>query len=519
MKKIIAFLLAIVAATTFVSTAAGCNKGTRAPTDTIRYIVYASGGSLEDCDRVEAAVNAITWEKLGFGVDFDYLGYDDYANKLGLYMDSDEDFDMCFTGTILSGLTYSYCASRGYFRDITDMLPEYAPDLYNSMDKEVWDAARINGKIYGVINEQIFARSVGLNIETDIANAIGLTQEKIDAENLNYRDCIRQAMEYIAADPEISKNGVVPSTTLVIGEAWSDIFTQNYALDSLGTDAIVPGIIEAVSNGEGETADEVKVINQYETEYFKEFLEFCVEMYEKGYIAKEQASAPQTKNQRVRITGTYKPGGEAELYNAIGRKFTQFRFGTPLLTTYNVTTSMNAINVRSGNADKCLKFMNLMYKDKELYNLVAIGEEGLDYDWKKDVDEDGNLYDYIAYAPSSKYKLNTDWSVGTEFNAYRKYLQNATVVEDTKKLNDESPRSPAYGFTYLPSASLRTTVNTCYSIANTCIKLYLSGNYDADKSVEQVIAELNAELTSNGLLDIINEKQAQLNEFLKNKKE
>lgn len=517
MKKIIAFLLALVSATTVAFTAAGCNRGTRAPTDTIRYIVYSSGGSLDDCDRVEAAVNAVTWEKLGFGVDFEYLGYDDYANKLGLYMDSDEDFDMCFTGTILSGLTYSDRASRGYFKDITDLLPEYAPELYNSMDEEVWDAARINGKIYGVINEQIFARSVGLSIETEIANAIGLTQEKIDSENLTYRDCINQAMEYIAADPEISKNGVIPSTTLVIGEAWSDIFTQNYALDTLGTDAIVPGIIEAVLNGEGGTSDEVNVLNQYETPYFKEFLEFCVEMYEKGYITKEQASAPQTKNQRVRITGTYKPGGEAELFNAIGRKFTQFRFGTPLLTTYNVTTSMTAINVRSGNADKCLKFMNLMYKDRAFYNLVAIGEEGLDYDWKKDVDENGELYDYIAYATSSKYKLNTDWSVGTEFNAYRKYMQNATVVEDTKKLNNESPRSPAYGFTYLPSSSLRTTVDTCYNIANTCIKLYLSGNYDNSKSVDEVIAALNAELRSNGLADIINEKQAQLNEFLRNK--
>lgn len=517
MKKIIAFLLALVSAATFAFTAVGCDRGTRAPTDTIRYIVYSSGGSLDDCDRVEAAVNAVTWEKLGFGVDFEYLGYDDYANKLGLYMDSDEDFDMCFTGTILSGLTYSDRASRGYFKDITDLLPEYAPELYNSMSEEVWDAARINGKIYGVINEQIFARSVGLSIETEIANAIGLTQEKIDAENLTYRDCIRQAMEYIADDPEISRNGVIPSTTLVIGEAWSDIFTQNYALDTLGTDAVVPGIIEAALYGADETADEVEVLNQYETSYFKEFLEFCVEMYEKGYITKEQASAPQTKNQRVRITGTYKPGGEAELYNAIGRKFTQFRFGTPLLTTYNVTTSMTAINVRSGNADKCLKFMNLMYTDKAFYNLVAIGEEEVDYDWKKDVDENGELYDYIAYAPSSKYKLNTDWSVGTEFNAYRKYMQNATVVEDTKKLNNESPRSPAYGFTYLPSSSLRTTVDTCYNIANTCIKLYLSGNYDNSKSVDDVISELNAELRKNGLADIINEKQAQLNEFLRNK--
>ncbi len=509
MGKITALLLAAVTACSFTACGSGGEEVNRFPaSDTIRYIVYSSGGSLDDSDRVEEAVNKITQKELGFSVDFEYLGYDDYANKLGLYMDSDENYDMCYTGSILSGLTYSDRASRGYFRDITELLPTYAPELYNSLSAEIWDAAKINGKIYGVINEQIFARSVGLCIDTEIAEAIDLTQDKIDSENLTYKQCINMAMEYIKGSASISPGGVVPSTTLVIGEAWMDIFAQNYALDSLGTDAIVPGIIEAGS-------DSTTVINQYESEYFKEFAEFCVEMYQKGYISKDQASNPVTANQRVRITGTYKPGSEATLYNAIGRKFTQFRFGTPLLTTYNVTTSMSAINVRSGNADKCLKFMNLMYTNKELYNLVALGEEGLDYNWKTDLDDNGQPYDYISYVKTSKYKLNTDWSVGTEFNVYRKYLQNATVVEDTKKLNANSKRSPAYGFTFLPSSNIRTTVSSCYMIAYTEIKKFLNGTYDDTKTVQQMINELNESLRSNGLMDIINAKQTQLNAFLK----
>lgn len=518
MKKIVAFLLSVFFVFSVSFTAVGCDKGTRPPSDTIRYIVYAGGGTLEDSDRIREAVNVITKERLGFGVHFDYLGYDNYSKKLGMYMDSDEDYDMCFMGTILSGLTYSNLADRGYLRDITDLLPEHAPDLYNSMSSKVWDAARVNGKIYGVINEQIFARSVGLCIDTEIANAIGLTQEKIDAENLTYRDCIIQAMEYIAADPSISKNGVVPSTTLVIGEAWSDIFMQNYALDSLGTNSLVPGIIEAANYFEAGENPEVSVINQFESKYFREFLEFCKEMHAEGYIDPDQANNPITTNQRVRITGTYKPGTEAELYNAIGRRFTQFRFGIPLLNTYNVTTSLTAINVRSGNADKCLKFMNLMYTDKDFYNLVAIGEDGLDYSWKKDLDEDGNLYDYISYKTTGKYKLNTDWSVGTEFNAYRKYLQNATVVEDTKKLNAESPRSIAYGFTFLPDSSIKSEVDNCFTIAANYVKMFLNGTYDNRKTVEQAIAEINSDLAKGGLQKIISAKQTQLNEFLRNKK-
>lgn len=508
MKKLTALLLALAMAFTFSATFAGCGSGQFPASNTIRYIVYSSGGNLDGSDRIEKAVNVITQRELGFSVDFEYLGYDDYANKLGLYMDSNENYDMCYTGSILSGLTYSDRASRGYFRDITDLLPKYAPNLYKSMTEEYWDAAKINGKLYGVINEQIFARSVGLCIDSDIADAIGLTQEKIDTKNLTYRQCINDAMDYIKRNEAISPGGNVPSTTLVIGEAWMDIFAQNYALDSLGTDAIVPGIIEAGK-------DSTTVINQYESDYFKEFAEFCVEMYDNGYISKDQASNPITANQRVRITGTYKPGSEATLYNAIGRRFTQFRFGTPLLTTYNVTTSMSAINVKSGNADKCLRFMDLMFTNKELYNLVALGEEDLDYSWKEGTDEGGNKYDYVSYIKQSDYKLNTDWSVGSEFNVYRKYLQSATVVEETKALNSGSKRSPAYGFTFLPNSALRTQISACYMNAYTYIKQFLNGTYDDSKTVDKIIEELNTTLKNNGLADIINAKQAQLDSFLK----
>ncbi|MBP5466832.1 MAG: hypothetical protein J6Y43_04655, partial [Clostridia bacterium] len=232
MKKLISIIVAAVAALSFTVGAAGCGKrGMRKPTDTIRYIVYSSGGSLDDSDRIKEAVNKRTKAELGFGVDFEYLGYDNYTNKLGLYFDSDENFDMCFTGSILSGLSYTDRASGGYLMDITDLLPVHAPNLWNSMDENVWNAARINGRIYGVINEQIFARSVGLCIDKEIAAAINLTQERIDEEELTYRQCINMAMEYIKNEPAISEGGRVPSTTLVIGEAWSDIFMQNYALD------------------------------------------------------------------------------------------------------------------------------------------------------------------------------------------------------------------------------------------------------------------------------------------------
>ena len=507
MKRFLSVIMTLIMAVATLSVVAfGVGCGGSDP-NTVKYIIYTSGGNIDGSERVAEEFDKQVFEKLGFHVELEYLGFNQYSQQLSLYQETKADFDMCFTGSIISDLPYSENAVDGYFADITDALPQYAPELYNSMDVSVWDAAKINGKIYGVINEQIFARSVGLSIDKTVATAIGLTQQKIDEQGITYRQAINQAMEYIKESPVMGDAGTVPSTTLVIGSAWEDIFMQNYSLDALGTSSYYPGIIEAGKNS-------TEVINQYTSAYFKEFADFCVEMYDKGYMITQQASNPITTNQRVRITGTYKPGEEASLKNAIGREFVQFRFGAPLLTTASVTTSMTAINVNSKKVDKCLQLLNALHTDAKLYNLLALGMEGIDYTWQTGYEEDETEYQYIAYSnhQNANYKLNTDWSVGKELLVYRKEGQSSTVVQETKALNSNSHKSPAYGFTYQPKTVTSAKLADTYRIADTYIIKFLNGTYNKQKSTQEIIDEMVGKMTY--MTDIITEKQAQLNAFL-----
>ena len=178
MKKIASKIVSgvLLATTAFgVLGLSACGGGKKVDENTIRYVVYTGGGSLDDAHRIYGKVDSIVYEKLGFHVEFEPYGYTDYSNKLSMKIATGEDFDMCFSGSLLSGFTYSSSAADGMFADITSALPEYAPNVYNSMDKKVWEAAKVDGKIYGVINEQLFARSTGVAIDKEVATAMGLT--------------------------------------------------------------------------------------------------------------------------------------------------------------------------------------------------------------------------------------------------------------------------------------------------------------------------------------------------------
>lgn len=519
MKKALKRLAVLAMGVVSLATCAfgGCAGGNKGKSDTVSFIVYTGGGSLDGSTRIKQAVDEYVYEKEGFHVELNYLAYTEYSTKLGIMLNANEYFDMCYIGSLLTGNTYSYRASEGYFKDITSLLPEYAPDLYNSLSADVWNAAKVDGKIYGVVNEQIFARSVGVAIDKEVlaamkAEGYDLTQEKIDSENLSYATVIDEVMSYIKNDATISKNGVVPTSTLILGDAYNDIFMQNYSFDSLGAMSTYPGVIKAT----GTESEQKTVVNQYATAQFKEFAQFCMDMHNKGYIPENQRDVDITENQRVRLCGCYQPGTESDLYTQVGREFELFRFGTPLLTTNNITSSMTAIHRNSDKADKCLKLLNLLYTDSYLYNLLAIGQEGAEYRWKTGL-LDGEEYEYIEYIPGSGYQPFSDWSLPTMFNAYRKIKQPANMAEQIRTINAEATVSIGNGFTFVPNRDIAAKQSNCSREIDIVITQLVNGTFDKTKSADEIISALNAKLANNGLNDILAAKQEQFNAFLSNK--
>lgn len=69
-----------------------------------------------------------------------------YNDSLNLVINSGDDWDICFTSNWTNN--YKRNVAKEAFLDITELLPEYAPSLYNLVDERVYDAIKVDGKIY-----------------------------------------------------------------------------------------------------------------------------------------------------------------------------------------------------------------------------------------------------------------------------------------------------------------------------------------------------------------------------------
>lgn len=108
----------------------------------LRWVTY--GGAVPaDLKEVVAAANAYSREKIGVVVDLELQP----REMLNLIMASGEYYDIVYTCEWLN--SYDKAAAKGLYRDITDLAPSVAPELYAAIG-DYWEAAELDGRIYGV---------------------------------------------------------------------------------------------------------------------------------------------------------------------------------------------------------------------------------------------------------------------------------------------------------------------------------------------------------------------------------
>ncbi len=162
----------------------------------------------------------------------------------------------------------------------------------------------------------------------------------------------------------------------------------------------------------------------------------------------------------------------------------------------------------SAHPEKAMQFLNLMYSDPEILNLIVYGIEGEDYV----LHDDGRVgYPEGKDSSSVGYTMSSMlWSFGYEFNAYVWETNDPDVWEQTKEWNKTGLVSKAYGFVFDPTpvANQEASVQNVYDQYRMSLEC---GVVDP----ESTLAEMNEKLYAAGLQDIIDEKQAQLDEWAK----
>ena len=147
MKKFLSLLLCAL----MVFSLAACGGKNSDEVTTLKWLVF--GASQPDLPKVMEKVNAIIEPEIGVKLEMQFIESGAYAERLRMNMASQGDFDLCY----VNGSMYNDGVSKGGLMDILPIMKKMKSPLLEKIPDYVWDAATVDGSIYAVPNEQIFA--------------------------------------------------------------------------------------------------------------------------------------------------------------------------------------------------------------------------------------------------------------------------------------------------------------------------------------------------------------------------
>lgn len=445
-------------------------------------------GAPADTEQIQEAMNDITREKLGIEVEIQILDIGSYNQSMTLALSGGEQIDILST----MGFAYANAVQQGYLKDLEedDLFAAYGAGIAEAVGQENIDACRVSGVLYGLPNNRDMAQGRGCAaVVTEYLEGIGYEVDKgaeivrISLEELN--DIYARLHEKYP-DKEVYR----PSTGSM---------SQFSNVDSLG--GSVFGVL--LDNGK-----ELKVENLFTSDFY---MDYCKRMYDynqKGYISQDAATDTTAGTELVKAgtlmsyTTGGKPGIKAQETNLCGREMTIFQTMDNYISSTSVASFPWAIPITSANPEASMKYLNELYTNPDLANILAWGIEGVHYK----VGEDG-LADFAdgVDASTSGWNHSMGWLMPNQFLTHIWAGNSPELWDEIKEFNETAIVSAASGFTF-DNSNVANEVTAVQNVYNEYQASVEYGFVDPETGV----AEMNEKMMSAGLQKIIDEKQTQL---------
>ena len=459
----------------------------------LKWYLLNWGGPQSDTDLVFEEISKITKEKINATVKGEFIGSGDYTDKMNVKIQSGEQFDISFTCSW--ALDYYSNARKGAFADITDLLPEYAPEAMSIIDPKFIEGAKIDGRIYAIpTNKEISAQLV-YEVNVAMCEKYGIDYKTEFAKITNLAD-FEPYFEKVKAG---EGNDFVP---LVLDE-----FAQSF----------VP--IDMISSKFGTYFDmnddnknkSLTIINQIE---MPETMEICKTMrnfYNKGYLMKDVNITANTAAQKdalkkngkwlVRPNGYY-PLNELQATAEAGYTVDVVKAFRPYVPTWSTTGAMQAISATSKNKERALMFLNLVNTDQKLRNLVGSGIEGTHFTLEGDI---------MTQTEQGKNAYQT-WNIGIANPIgllYRVVGEPENKWDAFKEYNEAGIPTPTFGFVFD-----QTPVKDEIAALNNVIKEFNSIVFTGSVDPEVYLPKYIEKMKEQGSQKVIDEMQTQLDAWL-----
>lgn len=501
MKKISGLLVALLVTALLVSacgsgsvtsatTQAGATTAAPTASNEAYEVLYAFAMSPTPADYglVEAAISKKTQEKINVTFKGLPLAFGAFNQQINLMISGGEKLDLIWQqGTLLP----SY-VSQNRLIALDEYLPANGADITKYLGNYI-ETGKINGKIYCTPAIRNMGNGYGFVFRTDL-----LEKYKIDATTIKtYEDVEKVFATVSAGEPGMFMTMGQNNTSTVYDQAYNHFDSLNDGL----------GVLMDMT--------QLKVVNKFEDPAYAETLKRIRGWYEKGWIPKDIATMQETSAQLAKAGKLFswcsniKPGYDTQSYVQSGYKMTMVEMIPNFAISAAVNGNSLSIPVTCKNPAKTVQFLNLLYGDPEIINLIDYGIEGKHY--KVNSDGTATYADGID-ATNSGYNHGLGWQFGNQPLSYV-FNNTPTLWKDLTAWNTKATMSAAFGFNF-DSAAVKAEQTALTNIINQ-YKVALE-NGAVDPTAE--LPKFNAALKSAGIDKYIAEKQKQLDTWAAAKK-
>ena len=447
------------------------------------------GAPYKDIPAIEEAINAITVPAINVKVSILNVGIPQHAQKIGMMIAGSEKVDLVMAGLTLPMINM---AVDGMLLPLDELVAQYGPDIQALFGAQL-EVGKVGGTMYAVPADAYTAQSGGLIYNVDMANKLGITvPERVTTADL---EAIFATIKEKAPD--------VYGGSLGNGEISNILY--DYNLETYGSNLYAYGVTF-------NQYESTEIVNIYESAQYREYCLKNKSWVEKGYVPSDSMTSgvlPQEMMAAERIfcmTSNYSPIEAPTQQGNYTFPINMVEITKAVSSTSGLQERMWGIPVTCQNPEKTMQFLNLMFANADVANLLSSGIEGLNY---KQLG--GGVITYADGVDPAAPGYGRIFSrFGDQMKVYQWQPATADFYAELAAFNENAVNSLTLGYSF-NSEAVATEVATVNSVIAQYAPALECGVVE---DVDAAIATFNEQLKKAGIDRIIEENTRQLNEWL-----
>lgn len=456
-------------------------------------IVVLPGTEVGNESELEDAINEITLPAINCTVDLQFVWISEIANTTSLAVAGNEKIDLIHVGTVqpLSSMVGSDIL---YDMNTDNLLQTHGQALVALFGDKI-ASGQVGGRQLAVPARQYTAVKKGFYYNKTIADKLGITVP----ESGTLDDFEKVLYEVKASGEDIMCH--------FVGGGDMNLMAWMQPYEAFGTEAAYGAVMDSSKS--------MTVENLYATEDYKNYILRMYKWRQDGIIEKDATDTSsstdyQYAQQLFCGQGDYTP--EQMINNQVSAAQNGFEYGYMTLVDANITNSsvteyMWGIATNSERPDKAMDFLNFLYSNADVANIIKYGIEGENYtmaEGSDDIIETNGTYMPMFYQGGDLSKMYIKAPAGED------YIDQCEAQEASANV------SPLLGYMFDD-----TEFQTESAVISSVIKQYTptlqNGLCGSEEQTLAYLDEFISSLEAAGINDVIAANQEQLDAWLAEK--